>query len=678
MTLPTLPLATGAPDVRVLAFYRLPDAAHPARKDAGAELSEWESVRAASPAFAGHQQPQVPGELGYCDVRDPAVREAQAALASAHAVSGFCYVLRSPVAAEPGSTLASIVGSGRPDFPFCVAWETTSLNAGAGFGADAGGHERRYGVEECVALVRTLVGVFADRRYVRIGDRPLFVVSSPDPIVDVRAVAARWREACARADVGDPYIVCFGSALGANPAQLGFDATVECPPLGAAPESRREHVLELRSAFSGDIRNYRSYVGQLLVSPLPEHTMFRTVMPGWDETARARESATIFVNANPETFGYWVERGVELTRLRFTGDERLLFVRSWNEWDAACHLEPDARHGRRYLEALRQAVLRPPAPAPERPSWDAMRRWTADAGGFAATRVVRSDPAESARGPGPSVSVVVPAYNHERYIVTALDSVIAQSHANLEIVVIDDGSRDATGALLDEYAARCRTHPLTVVHQANAGAHEAINRGLALARGDFVAVLNSDDQYAPTRLERMLDEMSRRGSAFGFSNTQFIDDEGNEIDARDPYVRQLRNAIVEVAKAPDVLYVLVYNNIAISTGNFVFRRELLERIGGFCAMSVCHDWDFLLSASHETPLVFVDELLYRFRLHDTNTFAGSRLLAAFELEQVLARFFARIADSPIANDPAGLGRFLEHARRIGLGGYFRRWVAAPA
>jgi hypothetical protein len=94
-------------------------------------------------------------------------------------------------------------------------------------------------------------------------------------------------------------------------------------------------------------------------------------------------------------------------------------------------------------------------------------------------------------------------------------------------------------------------------------------------------------------------------------------------------------------------------------------------------MSVCHDWDFLLGAIRETPLIFVDELLYRFRLHDTNTFAGSRLLAAFELEQALAGFFARIADSPIANDPAGLERFLEHARRIGLGGYFRRWVAAP-
>jgi hypothetical protein len=89
-------------------------------------------------------------------------------------------------------------------------------------------------------------------------------------------------------------------------------------------------------------------------------------------------------------------------------------------------------------------------------------------------------------------------------------------------------------------------------------------------------VLNPHGLYAPTQLERMLDQMSRRGSAFGFSNTQFIADEGNEIDARDHYVRQLRNAIVEVAKTPDVLYVLVYNNVALSTGNFVSAASCLS------------------------------------------------------------------------------------------------------
>ena len=74
--------------------------------------------------------------------------------------------------------------------------------------------------------------------------------------------------------------------------------------------------------------------------------------------ARTPQSPQLFVGANAETFGYWAERAIEQTRLRFSGDERLLFVRSWNEWDATCRLEPDRRHERQYLEALRAAVLR--------------------------------------------------------------------------------------------------------------------------------------------------------------------------------------------------------------------------------------------------------------------------------------------------------------------------------
>jgi hypothetical protein len=666
------PSDRAVPDVRVIVYYRLPDAPLPSGIVAGEDLPEWAGVRAARPRFVGHEQPQLPGELGYCDVRDGVVRDAQAALADTHGISGFCYVFHwsgSSRGLDP--TLVDLVASGRPDFPFCVCWETTHLHAGAGFDPDYESPGVKYTTDESAAVMQALLPVFADRRYLRVQGRPLFVVSSPDPLPDVQAVASRWRDACARAGVGNPYIACYGGALGADPAQLGFDATIEAPPLGGFPEGQRDKIAALTPGFAGDARNYRSYIGQMLVSPRPKHAMFRSVMPGWDDTVRANDSAKVFVNANAETFGFWAERAADTTRLRFAGDERLMFVRAWNEWDAGCHLEPDVRHGRRYLEALRAAVLRPPRPTPERPSSDAIRAWAADGGGLAATRVVRSEPREPRPTGGPRVSVVMPAYNHAHYVAAALDSVLAQSHANLEIIVVDDGSKDSTGAVLDDYAARCRTHALTVVHQANAGAHEAINHGLALARGEVVALMNSDDLYAPNRLERMLAEMDRRGAAFGFSDTRFIDDRGDEVAATDPYVKQLRGAIAEAAKGSDPLYVLVYNNIAISTGNFIFRRALVERIGGFCAMRVCHDWDFLLAASYETQVVFVNEPLYLYRLHGTNTFAASRVQAALEFEQLLTRFFARLPEHPALRDPQRAADFGEHIHRLGMGGYLR-------
>jgi glycosyltransferase involved in cell wall biosynthesis len=298
-----------------------------------------------------------------------------------------------------------------------------------------------------------------------------------------------------------------------------------------------------------------------------------------------------------------------------------------------------------------------------------LRGW-AEGGGLTQARVVRSK-AGDAKHSGRPVSIVMPAYNHARYVAAALDSVVAQTHGNLEIIVVDDGSTDATAAILDDYAARCTTHPITVVHQANAGAHEAFNHGLALARGEIVALMNSDDLYAPDRLEKVIAQMDERGAGLGFSATRFIDDAGQEIAATDPYAKQLRKAIAEAGRVPDPLYVLFYNNIAISTGNFVLRRELLERTGGFCAMRVCHDWDFLLAASYAAPITMVDEPLYVYRLHGTNTFARARLQAAFELEQLLTRFFSRIDEHPLLRDPARAAHFREHVQAMGFGGYLR-------
>lgn len=657
----------------MIAWYRLP-AKHPGVPTAGEMLPEWSAVRAAQPKFAGHEQPQRPGELGYCDVRDAAVREQQAALAREYGVSGFCYVLRFS-ASDPGldPTLTAILESGRPDFPFCVCWETTTHpRAEASFDSGNAGAEPLYGLTQSAALVRALLPLFADRRYLRIDGRPLFVVSSAEALADAPAALALWRAECARAGVGAPFLACCCSATGLVPETLGFDATIEYPPLGGFPRSERARTVALAADFAGDARSYRSYVGQMMSAPRPWHTMFRSVMPGWDETPRAADAPKLFLNANPETFGFWVERAVDQTRLRFAGDQRLLFVRAWNEWDAGCHLEPDARWRRGNLEALRRALRRPARITPERPSWAALLQWSAAGGGCGAARVVRSESRDQATAEGPRVSVVMPAYNHERYVVQALDSVLAQSYGNLEIIVVDDGSTDATGAILDDYVARCRARSMTVVHQANAGAHEAINHGLALARGEVVALMNSDDLYASSRLERLLTAMDRLGAALAFSATRFIDDQARDVDAHEPYARGLRKAIAEGARAPDPLYLLISQNIAISTGNLVFRRALLEATGGFCAMQVCHDWDFVLAASYATKLAFVDEPLYFYRLHGANTVHGNRVRAVLELEQVQARFFSDIATHPLLRDPAQAERFLERVRRQGLGGFLPR------
>jgi O-antigen biosynthesis protein len=263
----------------------------------------------------------------------------------------------------------------------------------------------------------------------------------------------------------------------------------------------------------------------------------------------------------------------------------------------------------------------------------------------------------------------MPAYNHELFVRAALGSVVGQSLAELEIIAVDDGSQDSTGALLDQFAADCTTHAVTVVHQANQGAHAAINRGLARARAEFVAIINSDDRYAPTRLATMLGPLRDGEADFAFSNTRFIDDGGAEIASGNTYVDRLREGIEREAASGNPLPALLRINLAISTGNFVFRRSLLENTGGMCAFRVCHDWDFILGASYFTPLAFVDERLYEYRVRRANTYSGQRLVAHLEADRVLDRFFEGIETHPALREPESRDRFLDDVRRRGLINY---------
>jgi len=243
---------------------------------------------------------------------------------------------------------------------------------------------------------------------------------------------------------------------------------------------------------------------------------------------------------------------------------------------------------------------------------------------------------------------------------------VGQSLAELEIIAVDDGSQDATGALLDRFAETCTTHAVTIVHQPNAGAHAAINLGLARARGEFIAIINSDDRYAPTRLATMLDALRDRRADFAFSNMRFIDDEGDVLADEDACAGELREGIAQCVASADPLPALLRANVAISTGNFVFRRSLLEKTGGMCAFRVCHDWDFILAASYFTPIAFVREPLYDYRLHRANTFSGHRLIAHLESDQVIDRFFEGIEAHPVMREPGSRERFVEAVRRSAL------------
>ena len=122
----------------------------------------------------------------------------------------------------------------------------------------------------------------------------------------------------------------------------------------------------------------------------------------------------------------------------------------------------------------------------------------------------------------PLVSVIVPVYNVERYLPACVESILGQTHRNIEVILVDDGSSDGCGSLCDDYAHRDRR--VRTIHQANRGLSAARNAGLDVAEGEFVSFVDSDDAVSPffveTLLGGMVAEIPKSGSSFSVDIVQ--------------------------------------------------------------------------------------------------------------------------------------------------------------
>jgi glycosyltransferase involved in cell wall biosynthesis len=247
----------------------------------------------------------------------------------------------------------------------------------------------------------------------------------------------------------------------------------------------------------------------------------------------------------------------------------------------------------------------------------------------------------------PLVSIVVPAYNHESLVEDCLRSAAAQQWPELELIVIDDVSRDGTLARAQRLAsepavlAAFRGRVRVERNPENLGAHRTLNRALGMATGEYVGVLNSDDRYAPGRVAALARKL-QEGAHLAFSGVRVIDEAGRDVSATEFFALRLGQSQRSLRAFPSVGFALLRHNVGISTGNLFFRRSLFDRVGGFRPLLYCHDWDFLLRSVLLTEPVYVDEPLYEYRLHGTNSYQGLAGVAARETEAVLTAYFSHV------------------------------------
>lgn len=245
----------------------------------------------------------------------------------------------------------------------------------------------------------------------------------------------------------------------------------------------------------------------------------------------------------------------------------------------------------------------------------------------------------------PLVSVVIACYMHEKYIVSALESVKNQSYDRLELIVIDDASQDDSFAKIQSICnvAFCDRFERVLIsrNSVNRGAHACLNKGIALSSGEYISFLNSDDMYAADRIAKLVTVALNDGSEFLFTAVCAIGHDG--VNRRDH--SQTYGIIFEpkqfIECLPCISWALMHSNVTISTGNFFISRFIAERVGRFKNLKYCHDWDFAVRASFFTEPKFLDENLYFYRVHDSNSFLSLGNLAGAETRIVLTDHLIR-------------------------------------
>jgi lipopolysaccharide biosynthesis protein len=331
----------------------------------GKGFTEWTNVTKSRPLFEGHYQPHLPSDLGFYDLRLEESRIAQAELAKAYGIEGFCYyhywfngkrLLNRP--------LDDMLKTKTPNFPFMLCWANENWSRRW----DGQDHEvllkQEYSFEDDLQHIRFLCDTFfSDSRYIKKDDKPFFLIYKPHLFPNIRKTIEIWRNEAIRCGVGEIYLGCmqFPSHHTDLEAQ-GFDCAIEfhpdfvsLPPRYEGDELKKflvEHNIPESVFEQNNIISYKEYVTRITNLPKSPPMVYPGITPGWDNSSRRNFYATVFVDSSPEEYEKWLFSIKE----KYSEEETFLFINAWNEWAEGNHLEPCQKWGRKYLEATKKVL----------------------------------------------------------------------------------------------------------------------------------------------------------------------------------------------------------------------------------------------------------------------------------------------------------------------------------
>lgn len=329
----------------------------------GKGFTEWTNVGKAKPLFKGHYQPRVPADLGYYDLRVPETRQDQADMALEHGIEGFCYwhywfgngkrLLERP--------FREVLQSGKPDFPFCLAWANTSWQ---GFEYGASGRnmliEQKYpGKEDNEKHFYELLPAFLDKRYITIEGKPFFMIFQPDQLPDQKKFIEQWQNLAIKNGLKGIFFVAQTNKVNYVNELLSMDFNaINIVRLFNCFDKGRSIFKKIEQKIMGETRvfDYKKAIKYWIGPEDRNINCFPSIFPNWDHTPRSGKKGSVLHNSNPFLFEKHIKQVIEEV-IEKPYQHRIVIIKSWNEWAEGNHLEPDLKYGLGYLEAIKRSQI---------------------------------------------------------------------------------------------------------------------------------------------------------------------------------------------------------------------------------------------------------------------------------------------------------------------------------
>ena len=355
---------------RVIAFY-LPQF-HPTAHNNewyGKGFTEWTNVAKAKKLFRGHEQPHVPADLGFYDLRLPEVREEQAKLAKEAGIEGFCYYHYwfSPNEFELELPFNEVLKSGKPDFPFMWCWANETWQKK--FWNIDGSIEKldlrtqTYGgVQDYERHFYDVLPAFKDDRYIKIDNKPAFMIYKPLNIPDLSVFISNWN-ALAKMNGFEGVFFIGQSIIADKEKQAMLDAGIDIVNSVRHYDNYSNKNILRKALYKlfriifrlPVIKDYRKIYKTFVAEEDKQEDMIPTIIPNWDHTPRSGRGGYVIKNSKPQYFRKHVNQVFNAIKNK-SQNRQIAFLKSWNEWGEGNYMEPDLKYGKQYLEVLKEEI----------------------------------------------------------------------------------------------------------------------------------------------------------------------------------------------------------------------------------------------------------------------------------------------------------------------------------